>query len=69
MPPMIRKAINLCLETIENHDSEWAVQDIEEAKDCLQHLLAQRFKFDRSNKAILAAGRAVLEADPPRSET
>ena len=69
MPPMIRKAMKVCLEVLENPGPEWAVQDTEEAKDCLQHLLVQRFKYDRSNTAIVAAANAVLEADPVKAET
>lgn len=68
MPPMIRKAIQLCIDTLDHHSEQWSPQDKDEARDCLSHLLIQRFKFDRTDRDIIAAAKAVLAVEPPKEQ-
>ena len=68
MPSVIRKAIQICIETLEAHSEQWSPQDKDEARDCLSHLLIQRFKFDRTDRDIIAAAKAVLAVEPPKEQ-
>ncbi len=65
---MIRKAIQLCIETLEASSDDWSPQDKDEARGMLVHLLTQRFKFDRTDRDILAAAKAVLAVEPPKEQ-